>query len=124
MTQELPSFGSDGEDFLPKLSDGASLTIKILDKPETYMHPEYGMKYKVKIKVIDGLEGKENHILIWSSISGALKFLHNYMDLDEKNEAACYETMWKMTGKATENDPSIVKIKLTPIKGETSKGGF
>jgi hypothetical protein len=109
-----PSFGSDGNEYLPKLSDGQTIVIKILKKPETYMDPEYGLKYQMKIKVLDGMDECLNHVLLWSSISGALKQLYEYMEISENNVASCMKHNWNLTGKASPNNPNIIKYRLVP----------
>lgn len=55
------SFGGGGNfEYLPKLSDGTEIKLKILTSPETYEHPEYGTKYKLDIIVLDVKSGGEN----------------------------------------------------------------
>lgn len=114
METKLPTFGSDGKEYLPKLSDGQTIVIKILKKPETYMDPEYGLKYQMKIKVLDGMDEQLNHVLIWSSISGALKQLYEYMEISENQVAACMKQNWNLSGTASQNNPEIIKYRLTP----------
>jgi len=109
---ELPSFGSDGNEYLPKLSDGQTIVIKILKKPVTYMDPEYGLKYQMEIKVLDGMDECLNHVLLWSSVSGALKKLYEWMKISENNVAAVMKHNWNLTGTASPNNPNIIKYKL------------
>jgi hypothetical protein len=51
MKPDLPSFGAEGEDFFPALSDGAEVMLKLLDAPEIY-DSLYGEKIRIGIKVI------------------------------------------------------------------------
>jgi hypothetical protein len=54
------SFGGGGNfEYLPKLSDGTNLKLKILSSPEKYDHPEYGTKYKLDIIVLKINSGGE-----------------------------------------------------------------
>jgi hypothetical protein len=97
---------------LPKLSDGQTIVIKILKKPETYMDPEYGLKYQMHIKVLDGMPDYLNHVLTWSSVSGALKKLYEWMEISENNAASCMKYNWNLSGTADSNNPNIIKYKL------------
>jgi len=68
----------------------------------------------MKIKVLDGMDECLNHVLTWSSISGALKQLHEYMDISENTEAACMKHNWDLIGEASRNNPEIIKYRLKP----------
>jgi hypothetical protein len=57
---DIQSFGGGGKyEYLPPLSDGTNLRIKILSSPEKYDHLDYGTKYKLDIKVIRVNSGGE-----------------------------------------------------------------
>jgi len=116
MNPELPSFGADGNDFFPPLSDGAEVTLKLLGTPEIY-ESLYGEKIRLGVKVI-GMNDKVEKLKLmkeYTVSSSALCWREIHKVWDSVN---FFNFAWLLTCEKTK-DKTLYKLRaLAPEKSK------
>ena len=121
MTQDLPSFGDEGNlDYFPSLSDGANVRFKILSAPETY-ESLYGEKIRLDIEVL-GENGYVKDVVVnrkytVSSSAMCWQELKKAWDVSGVKDwrEMCLSHDWMLTCKG-KNDKTFYKLTCLPME--------
>ena len=123
MNQNI-TFGSDGNnDYLPALSDGANVKLKILTAPEKY-ETLYGEKIKLDIEVT-GINTKCEGITVnqqytvsssakcWQELHASYITGHDFQNIEmtpDDYRSAVHAFIWQLTAKATASGKTHYKL--------------